>query len=313
MNDQANELNGRDCDDANRKPLQKVRSSSVGVECIPDVPGRIKTGGKQRDGDGQILRLAAHGKEERESNDAHKQVQPEAHEVDHRMVECHIAGVARRLLAMGNEDAISGERRIGAKGAIHVSFVDGKANGDHQVATRSDHTVWNVIRGQVELAGLQHPNHLAVSSDAHAVDVEFVAAVDVLDLDRQVTPFGIYMNVNAIPGVRNIVDTVVGQLLVCGDNLPAAVVEGGRGVGGVVVRGKEPVGAKLHPHSQPVGIEVAGVQLLGCGSVPSILRTGERCAANGEKQNGDCLEDAGKHPDNYSAKTMLSAGKDRRL
>ena len=258
VNDQANELNARHSRNAHPNIAQKVSTGGEAVEMAPDDHSRLKAGGKERDGDGQILRLAAHGKVERESNDANNQVETENNEVGHSLVGCLIAGVALRRVTAGQEDGIGGEGRAGA-GLPVAHPVNGEANGDDEIAMRGNHAVRDVIRRQVVLSGLNHPNHLAVGADAHAVDVELVTAGDCLDLDRQVMPARVNVNMHAIPGVRDAANAVVGQLLICGDSLPAAVVISRRGIGWVVDRRKEPVGSEIHTQAKVEGVEVARI------------------------------------------------------
>src|ERR1039458_7799138 len=118
------------------------------------------------------------------------------------------------------------------------------------------------------------------------------------------------MDVNPIPGKVEIAIAVVGQRLFSGDNLPAAVVVGGRGPSWVVAGREEPVGAESDNIAELGGVHVAriGAARIGRGSL------GERDRrAAGEQQKSECLEDARNHPDNYIATTMQVAGTDKQL
>ena len=176
---------------------------------------------------------------------------------------CLIAGIALRRIASGEHNATGVEGCAGAQVPVGSGPVQGKPNGNQEVAARGDHAVWNVVGSQVVLIGLNQSVHLAVCADADTIDVKLVTSLDVLSLDREVACLRVDVDMDAIPRVGNIAYAVGGQRPVGGDGLPAAVVVGGRGEGGVVVRGKEPLGAERHAGSQVKGVEVARIAPAG--------------------------------------------------
>ena len=108
------------------------------------------------------------------------------------------------------------------------------------------------------------------------------------------------MDVKPVPSVTIIADAVIEKLLVGGDSLPGAVVEGRRGPGGIVACGEEPVGA-----------EGDALAVLGCVDVTRVvarwpIRLGidERAGGDGEEQTNCAAEHAGKHGANYIAADM---------
>jgi hypothetical protein len=81
----------------------------------------------------------------------------------------------------------------------------------------------------------------------------------VFNTDVKVAGAGAQMDVKPVPSVAIIANAVIEKLLVCGDSPPAAVVEGGRSVGGVVAWGEEPVGAERDALAELGGIGIAWV------------------------------------------------------
>ena len=137
-------------------------------------------------------------------------------------------------------------------------------------------------------------------ADAHAVCVDLVAAESVFNTDVKVAGAGAQMDVKPVPSVAIIANAVIEKLLVCGDSPPAAVVEGGRSVGGVVAWGEEPVGAERDAFTELGCVDVTRV----VARWPIRLGTDERAAGDGEEQTDCGAKRAGKHRDHYSLAEM---------
>ena len=199
---------------------------------------QLKNVGKQRDGNGQVLRPVAHCNIERQRNQAHHKAESAEQERDQRLMCSCVAGLEWRLEAGGQKDAAR-LQRADRSGPSPPGLVERNPKGNHQVAALRCHLVRNGKCNHVRRF-LIGGSHISNGADLNPVYKDLASALDVLSLDHQKVRGRAHLHMNAIPDKPGTANAILVQRIVDGYRLPIAIVVRRRCKSGIVAGGEEP-------------------------------------------------------------------------